>query len=171
MQESYSQPELDEILSAVKARQGWDFRDMDVLRQPVPWDYHEVTLRYLRSTDTVLDIGTGGGERFRALAPAFGTGLGIDPDPEMVRLADGAGPANLSFRVGDHRLGSVVEYVVRDIESLVFWLRALDPAHADLDGPAVVASADAFNRVLDGNVDGRGFLTNEHRYLAIAQLR
>ena len=28
-----------------------------------------------------------------------------------------------------------VEYVVRDIESLVFWLNALDTAHADIAGP------------------------------------
>jgi len=27
-----------------------------------------------------------------------------------------------------------VEYVVRDVESLVFWLSALDLPHADLDG-------------------------------------
>jgi hypothetical protein len=40
---------------------------------------------------------------------------------------------------------------------------------ADLDGAAAVASASALNRVLAGNVDERGFVTNEHRYLAIAQ--
>jgi hypothetical protein len=62
-----------------------------------------------------------------------------------------------------------VEYVVRDIESLVFWLNALDPAHADVDGQAALANAAILNRVLAGNVDERGFVTNEHRYLAIAQ--
>jgi hypothetical protein len=59
--------------------------------------------------------------------------------------------------------------VVRDIGSLVFWLGALDPAHADVDGRSAVASAARLNRVLAGNVDERGFVTNEHRYLAIAQ--
>jgi hypothetical protein len=62
-----------------------------------------------------------------------------------------------------------VEYVVQDIESLVFWLNALDPAHADLDGQSALASATILNQVLAGNVDERGFVTNEHRYLAIAQ--
>ena len=63
-----------------------------------------------------------------------------------------------------------VEYVVRDIESLVFWLNALfDPAHADVDGQLALASVATLNRVLAGNVDERGFVTNEHRYLAIAQ--
>jgi hypothetical protein len=62
-----------------------------------------------------------------------------------------------------------VEYVVRDIESMVFWLNALDPAHADVDGQSALASAAILNRVLAGNVDERGFVTNEHRYLTIAQ--
>jgi hypothetical protein len=52
-----------------------------------------------------------------------------------------------------------VEYVVRDIESLIFWLNALDPAHADIDGPSALASVAILNRVLAGNVDERGFVT------------
>jgi hypothetical protein len=62
-----------------------------------------------------------------------------------------------------------VEYVVCDVESLVFWLAGLDVAHADIAGTAAVANAAAFNQVLAGNVDRRGFVTNEHRYLAIGQ--
>ena len=54
-----------------------------------------------------------------------------------------------------------MEYVVRDNESLLFWLQNLDGDHADLDGTAAVASAAALNRVLAGNVDERGFVTNE----------
>lgn len=216
---------------------------MNVLRQPVPWDYHEVVRRYLRPSDVVLDVGTGAGERLRDLAPAFGHGLGIDADPGMVRLARQNPAGNLRFRVCSERLESVreafdvildrhapfdlaaiaahlrpggyfitqqvgernmacvkaalaqppspppigrqaiaasglqplavleydVEYVVRDIESLVFWLNALDPAHADIDGKSALASAATLNQVLAGNVDERGFVTNEHRYLAIAQ--
>ena len=244
MRESYSQQALDELLAGVRTRRGWDFAGMNVLRQPVPWEYHDVVLGYLRSSDVVLDAGTGAGERLRDLTPSFGHGLGIDTDPEMVRLAcQNPGTGNLSFRVGSERLESVppafdvildrhapfdlaaiaahlrpggyfitqqvgernmacvkaalgqppspppigrqateasglrplafmeydVEYVVRDIESLVFWLNALDPAHADVDGQSALASATILNRVLAGNVDNRGFVTNEHRYLAIAQ--
>jgi SAM-dependent methyltransferase len=217
---------------------------MNELRQPVPWDYHDVVLRYLRSSDVVLDVGTGAGERLRDLAPSFGHGLGIDADPEMVRLArENPAAGNLSFRVCSEQLESVpetfdvildrhapfglsavaahlrpggyfitqqvgernmacvkaalgqppspppiqrqaiaasglrplafleydVEYVVCDIESLVFWLNALDASHADVDGKSALASATILNRVLAGNVDERGFVTNEHRYLAIAQ--
>jgi hypothetical protein len=62
-----------------------------------------------------------------------------------------------------------VEYVVCDIESLVFWLNALDTTHADVDGKSALAGPAILNQVLAGNVDERGFVTNEHRYLAIAQ--
>jgi SAM-dependent methyltransferase len=217
---------------------------MNELRQPVPWEYRDVVLSYLRSSDVVLDIGTGAGERLRELASAFTHGLGIDADPEMVRLArENLTAGNLGFRVGSERLESVpeafdvildrhapfalaavaaqlnpggyfitqqvgernmacvkaalgqppgpppisrqgiagsglrllafleydVECVVCDIESLVFWLNALDPAHADVDGQSALLNAEVLNRVLAGNVDERGFVTNEHRYLAIAQ--
>jgi SAM-dependent methyltransferase len=243
MRESYSQQALDELLAGARTRRGWDFSGMNVLRQPVPWDYHDVVLSYLRSSDVVLDVGTGAGERLHDLAPSFGHGLGIDVDPEMVRLADENPADNLSFRVGSQRLESVsqafdvildrhapfdlsaiaahlrpggyfitqqvgernmacvkaalgqtaspppiqrqaieasglrpvafmeydVEYVVRDIESLIFWLNALDAAHADVDGQSALASAATLNRVLAGNVAELGFVTNEHRYLAIAQ--
>ena len=245
MLDAYSQDALDALLADVIRRQGWDFSRMTVLRQPVPWDYRDVVVRYLRPSDSVLDIGTGGGELLGRLAPSFGHGLGIDIDPGMIRLAQANSTANnLSFRVSSDRLEAIpeafdviidrhasfsldavashlkpagyfvtqqvgernmacvkaalgqpigpptiqreaftgtglrllafleydVEYVVRDIESLVYWLHALDCAHADLDGAAALASAQALNRVLAGNVDERGFVTNEHRYLAIAQL-
>jgi SAM-dependent methyltransferase len=244
MLELYSQQALDGLLAGVRTRRGWNFSVMNELRQPVPWDYHDVVLRYLRSSDVVLDVGTGAGERLRDLAPSFGHGLGIDADPEMVRLArEDPAAGNLSFLVCSERLESVpdrfdvildrqapfdlsaiaahlrlggyfitqqvgernmacvkaalgqppgappiqrqaiaasglrplafmeydVEYVVRDIESLVFWLNALDAAHADVDGTSALASAAVLNRVLAGNVDERGFVTNEHRYLAVAQ--
>lgn len=241
---SYSQHELDELLAASQPRTGWDFSRMRTLRAPVPWDYGEVVARYLAPPDEVLDVGTGDGKRFASLAGKFRRGLGIDTDPEMIRLAvrEHSGPS-LEFRVGSARLEAVttsfpvvinrhatidlgavaahlkpggyfitqqvgernmacvrqalgqspevpaissqaladaglrvaafceydVEYVVCDVESLVFWLNALDLAHADVEGAALVTNAAMFNRVLAGNVDRRGFVTNEHRYLAIGQ--
>lgn len=63
-----------------------------------------------------------------------------------------------------------VEYTVEDIESLVFWLSGLDLAHTDIKGGDALGTAEDLNRVLDGNVDPRGFVTNEHRYLVIARL-
>lgn len=244
MQTSYTQRELDDVLAAVRPRAGWDFSRMNDSRAPVPWDYGDVAGRYVQPGDEVLDVGTGDGERFARLAGKFRHGVGIDADPEMVRLAAQAhaGP-NLEFRVGSARLEAIqtlfavilnrhavleldavaahlrpggyfitqqvgernmacvraalgnapgqppisgraltaagltvvafceydVEYVVRDIESLVFWLGALDLRHADLDGSAALASAATLGQILAGNVAERGFVTNEHRYLAIAR--
>ena len=111
MRESYSQQALDGLLAGVRTRRGWDFSGMNELRQLAPWDYHDVVLRYLRSSDDVLDVGTGAGERLRDLAPSFGHGLGIDADPEMVRLArEEPAAVNLGFRVGSERLCPVTTY-------------------------------------------------------------
>jgi hypothetical protein len=245
MNQSYSQRQLDDLLAATQPRVGWDFSRINDLRAAVPWEYEDVATQYARPSDSVLDIGTGDGARFRALAGSFGWGFGIDSDPEMVRLAARTSTApNVDFgicsaqlegitatfplilsrhappelpaiashlqpaghfitqQVGERNMACVrralglpggeppiraaevadaglrlisfreydVEYVVRDIESLVFWLTALDLLHADLDGAAALASADALNAVLAGNVDERGFVTNEHRYLVVAQL-
>jgi len=79
--------ELKHIAVSVGKRQGWDFSRVHDERDPVPWDYAEVVCRYLQPTDRALDVGTGGGERFLALAPYFGTGVGIDINPEMVETA------------------------------------------------------------------------------------
>ncbi|HEY2076066.1 MAG TPA: methyltransferase domain-containing protein [Streptosporangiaceae bacterium] len=241
---SYSQHELDELVASARPRTGWDFSRMRTLRAPVPFDYGEVVARYLRPSDEVLDVGTGDGRQFALLAGKFRRGLGIDTDPEMIRLAEREHSSpSLEFRVSSARLEGVarsfpvvinrhavldlgavtahlkpggyfitqqvgernmacvrqalgqsagvpeissqalagaglrvvafceydVEYVVRDVESLVFWLNALDLAHADLAGSSGLASAATFNKILAGNVDGRGFVTNEHRYLAIGQ--
>ena len=87
MLEAYSQEALDELLAQLTPRRGWDFSCMNVLRQPVPWNYHDPVVRYLRPNDTVLDIGTGGGETFTESARFLGRGLGIDTDAEMIQLA------------------------------------------------------------------------------------
>jgi hypothetical protein len=104
------------------------------------------------------------GERNMAcVKAALGRPPGLPPVRRQAIAASGLRP--LAFMEYD------VEYVVRDIESLVFWLNALDAAHADVDGQPVLASSTVLNRVLAGNVDERGFVTNEHRYLAIAQAK
>lgn len=72
--------ELQYIAASVSERRGWDFSRVRDDRDPVPWDYAEVVRRYLQPSGRVLDIGTGGGERFLALAPHFGTGVDIDAD-------------------------------------------------------------------------------------------
>jgi hypothetical protein len=58
--------------------------------------------------------------------------------------------------------------VVRDIDSLVFWLQALDLAHSDFGGFDSERDADAINRLLSTSLTADGVVTNEHRYLLVA---
>ena len=95
--------ELKRIAASVGERQGWDFTRVRDAIAPVPWDYVEVVRRYLRPSDQVLDVGTGGGEKLLSLAPHFGAGVGVDVSEEMIETALGnrsAAPAtNVSFEV------------------------------------------------------------------------
>jgi SAM-dependent methyltransferase len=90
---------LIRIARSVGQRHGWDFSLVRDEREPVPWDYAEAVRRYLRPSDRVLDVGTGGGERFLALAPYFDSGVGIDVDPEMIAAARENRPATLADRI------------------------------------------------------------------------
>ncbi|MDQ4100545.1 MAG: class I SAM-dependent methyltransferase [Chloroflexota bacterium] len=91
--------QLMEIAASVDERRGWDFSRMQTEREPVPWDYLEIVPRYLTFADAVLDIGTGGGEKFLAFAQYFEQGVGIDPDPDMIRAAreNAASQPNVTF--------------------------------------------------------------------------
>jgi SAM-dependent methyltransferase len=98
---SYSVDELQTIAQDVGEVRGWDFSRMSTERDPVPWDYLDVVARYLRPTDTVLDIGTGGGERLLDLSGKCRNAVGVDPDPEMVRVAriNAENTTNVQFEV------------------------------------------------------------------------
>lgn len=62
-----------------------------------------------------------------------------------------------------------VDYIVDDIESLLFWLNALDVLHAGFDSTIAAEDVNVLNKVLAEGVLGGKFITNEHRYLVIAQ--
>jgi SAM-dependent methyltransferase len=83
--------ELLRIAEGVPQRQGWDYSLVRDVRDPVPWDYVDVVRRHLRPGDRVLDCGTGGGERFLSLCDAFRLGIGLDPDPAMLEVAQDNG--------------------------------------------------------------------------------
>ncbi len=96
--------ELRKIADSVGEREGWDFSRVRDARDPMPWDYVEVARGYLRPTDRVLDVGTGGGERFLSLARSFGEGVGVDIGLDMIETAERnrreAGIEHVSFEVG-----------------------------------------------------------------------
>lgn len=79
--------ELKLIAAGVGKLEGWDFSRVRDGRDLVPWNYADVVQQYLKTTDRVLDIGTGGGEIFLSLAPYFAEGVGIDMDPAMLETA------------------------------------------------------------------------------------
>jgi len=91
--------QLRRIAATVSERRGWDFSAVCEAREPVPWDYAQVVRRYLQPSSHVLDVGTGGGERFLALAHNFDSGVGVDVDPRMVEVARENTPAALRDKV------------------------------------------------------------------------
>lgn len=46
------------------AFKGWDFSHIEKRweHEQIPWDYKEIVLKYIKSSDELLDMGTGGGE-------------------------------------------------------------------------------------------------------------
>ena len=79
--------ELKRIAVSVGEREGWDFSRVRDAREPVPWDYLDVVQRYLRPTNRVLDVGTGGGEKLLSLAACFDSAVGVDASAEMIEIA------------------------------------------------------------------------------------
>ncbi len=56
--------ELKQIVEANGKLDGYDLSHIRTGRGPVLWNYVDVARQYLKPTDRVLDIGTGGGEIF-----------------------------------------------------------------------------------------------------------
>ena len=61
---------------------------------------HVLQLTGLNAEHDVLDLGCGPGQLGRAFAPHAKSFLGVDPEPEMLALAQDGAPANTSFIVG-----------------------------------------------------------------------
>jgi ubiquinone/menaquinone biosynthesis C-methylase UbiE len=91
--------ELKRRAARVEEIRGWNFSRMKTRAEPVPWDYREIVRRYLRPTDRVLDIATGGGEVFLSLVPFMGSGLGTDFSPQMIATARENTPPELAEKV------------------------------------------------------------------------
>ena len=66
---------------------GWDFSQVQCKTEGVILDFHEEILRRSKSTDVLLDIGTGGGESLLELASHVHLLIGIDLSKEMIAKA------------------------------------------------------------------------------------
>jgi SAM-dependent methyltransferase len=109
--------EMKRIYDSVGDVRGWDFSQTKTDRDPIPWDYSEIVQRYLRPSSHVLDIATGGGEVFLALAPHFGSGIGTDSSATMIQTAQENTPPALADKVS---------FVVMQAQDLTFSPEAFD---------------------------------------------
>jgi SAM-dependent methyltransferase len=91
--------EFRQLMGLIGNLRGWGWSRLRVDRDPVPWNYLSVVQGYLTPSTYVLDIGTGGGEKFLELSSYFGRGIGIDRKPEMIRTALENRPPALAERV------------------------------------------------------------------------
>ncbi len=70
------------------AMEGWDFSYIEgrYRSDPLPWDYREIVLGYRKSTDSLLDMGTGGGEFLLTLSHPAGNTTVTEAYPPNVEL-------------------------------------------------------------------------------------
>ncbi len=70
------------------AFQGWDFSHINGrwMSEPLPWDYRTIVLSILKSTDNLLDMGTGGGEFLMSLKHPFALTSVTEAHPPNVEL-------------------------------------------------------------------------------------
>jgi ubiquinone/menaquinone biosynthesis C-methylase UbiE len=109
--------ELEKIVRENGKLEGWDFSQINTSYDPIPWDYTSIVRSYLRPTDKVLDIGTGGGEIFLSFASYLREGIGVDHNPTMIETAK-RNQANLAYRN--------IEFVEMDGGSLQFEANEFD---------------------------------------------
>ena len=79
--------QLLQIDAEVGERRGWDFSRVQDDIDPVPWRYSAVVRAYVQPGNAVLDLGTGGGERFRKVAAAVRRAVGVDLDRAALDVA------------------------------------------------------------------------------------
>ncbi|PQP83332.1 SAM-dependent methyltransferase [Paenibacillus sp. PCH8] len=66
---------------------GWDFSSMNVVSEKIEWNFYEEVARNTRSSDLLLDIGTGGGEAVLSIAKVALLLVGIDLAQGMIETA------------------------------------------------------------------------------------
>ncbi|WP_458125349.1 class I SAM-dependent methyltransferase [Paenibacillus sp. Z3-2] len=96
----------------VGRKNGWNFSSMNVVSENVGWNFYEEVVRHTRSSDLLLDIGTGGGEAILSIAKEALLLVGIDLSQGMIETAQ----HNLQA-TGPH---PNVRFVHMDAEKLAF---------------------------------------------------
>ncbi|GAS83815.1 class I SAM-dependent methyltransferase [Paenibacillus amylolyticus] len=66
---------------------GWNFSSINVISEKIGWNFYEEVVRHTRSSDLLLDIGTGGGEAILSIAQEALLLVGIDLAQGMIEIA------------------------------------------------------------------------------------
>lgn len=66
---------------------GWDFSKLQFMSEGVKWDFYEEVSKRCKSSDILLDIGTGGGENVLKIASSLLFLVGIDLSSGMLDTA------------------------------------------------------------------------------------
>jgi SAM-dependent methyltransferase len=67
---------------------GWDFSKLKCTSEGVHWDFYKEVTQRCKSSDLLLDIGTGGGEQLLSIADAALLLVGIDHSTGMIETAN-----------------------------------------------------------------------------------
>jgi SAM-dependent methyltransferase len=76
---------LIEALRTVDSLQGWDWSRTRTRHEPIGWSYPDVVRQHVPASGRVLDVGTGGGEVFSAIARPGD--VAIDVNIKMLAVA------------------------------------------------------------------------------------
>lgn len=66
---------------------GWDFGNIKGTSKDVNWSFYEEVKKICKSSDVLLDIGTGGGENVLGISPSVSFLIGIDLSSDMIETA------------------------------------------------------------------------------------
>lgn len=84
----YTNDDYKDLYDKAGKRIGWDFSHLKTTEDGQGWDFYKEVLKKIKPGDSILDIGTGGGERILKIAKYFKSVYGIDHSASMVNTAN-----------------------------------------------------------------------------------
>lgn len=67
---------------------GWDFSKVKAITEGVKWQFYDEVTQRCKQSDSLLDIGTGGGETLISIAQKASLSVGIDLSSAMIQTAN-----------------------------------------------------------------------------------
>ncbi|WP_416148620.1 class I SAM-dependent methyltransferase [Salipaludibacillus sp. HK11] len=79
--------DYENFYDTVGKANGWDFSNLKIVSEGAKWDFNDEIMKRSKTSDILLDIGTGGGENLLNLAPSLLLLVGIDRSIGMMKTA------------------------------------------------------------------------------------